>query len=359
MTFICKAPWTSIAYQPTHLAPCCLYEHGENDNKQLDITDLFTDIKEDFLKGKVPVGCNKCSHAHSNNMPAYYKSFDLYETDFKTSNIQEINIKANNFCNLACRSCGPHFSSKWEKEFNKNIIITKDNNVLNNINLLDFSKLKKIVFAGGEPSLTDEHVAVLNKLLEEKNTDVSIRIATNIHVLEYKNHDLLALWSSFPNLVLHLSVDAVGDHASYIRSGTDWDLVVENLKKIINHKISCYVNVTVSAMNIWFLEDTVEFLTTQSGISDIRFTLLQEPDILNIRVIPSKYKEQVNKILDRCIEKKMKLQSIKDYLNSGNLDNLWEHFLIYNLMLDATRSEAFFKNIPIKQELLLDWVKLS
>ena len=43
---------------------------------------------------------------------------------------------------------------------------------------------------------------------------------------------------------------------------------------------------------------------------------------------------------------------------SLNLAALWQHFLIYNLMLDQTRQEKFFACLPIKPELINRWVNL-
>jgi hypothetical protein len=47
----------------------------------------------------------------------------------------------------------------------------------------------------------------------------------------------------------------------------------------------------------------------------------------------------------------------QQFLNSSN-DTLWQHFLIYNLMLDQTRQEKFFACLPIKSDLTNRWVHL-
>jgi len=352
MSFVCRAPWVSIAFQPTGLAPCCLYEF------QTDHDNSFSDIKQQFLNNKIPAGCNKCKQASESGLSGAWQGFDRYQTDFKENNIQEINIKSNNFCNLACRSCGPHFSSKWEKEFNEHVVITKDHGVLEKIKQIDFSKLKRIVFAGGEPTLTDEHLFVLNYLVEIDRCDIEIQVTTNGLILEYKNTYLVDLWSKFPNLILQISVDAIGQHATAIRSGTNWESLEQNLKIIKNSNIKHAVNITVSALNIWFLDQTIDYLKNILFIDQLRFNLLYNPDILNIRVIHSRYQGQINNILDRCVVHDKNVQEIKNYFNADNNEDAWPHFLIYNLMLDLNRKESFFNNLPIKQDLLNTWVKL-
>lgn len=351
MSFICRAPWTSIAFQPTTIAPCCLYEYGPEHDK------TFSDIKSQFLQGKIPAGCNKCKQAHHVGQVPYYKNFDKYDTDFINNNLQEINIKANNFCNLACRSCGPHYSSKWEEEFDSHIVITKDSLVLEKLKTINFSNLKMIVFAGGEPTMSDEHVFTLKHLVQIGHTNVSIRVSTNCHVTEYKNTDLISLWKHFPNLYLQVSLDAIKEKAIAVRSGTDWNLVERNIKKIQESGINFYANITVSALNIWFLDETISYLKNNLNIKSIEYNLLYNPDILNIKVIPKEFRPAVNKILDNCIVQDRSVQAVKNYFDAHCDDTLWKSFLIYNLMLDITRKEKFFESLPIKKDLINTWIR--
>lgn len=356
-SFICKAPWTSVAFQPEGIGPCCIYELADLENFS-DGRDQFDSIRTTFLNGEVPKGCQRCQHAFLENRPGYYSSFDSYDTDFKSINIQEINIKSNNLCNLACRSCGPHFSSKWEEEFNKTIIISKDHEIFNRLKFIDFKKLKSIRFAGGEPTMTGDHVQVLKHLIDINHVDVGIVLSTNLHNLHYKDVDLIKLWKQFPKLTLQLSIDGVEERAQSIRSGTDWNLVCENLRIIQDNQINYCVNVTVSALNIWFLEETIQYLKQKLDVTSIKYSILSTPDILDIQVIPEEYRSDIVSMLDRCIASGHDVTHIKKYLNLSVRDELWNHFLIYNLMLDVTRKETFFENLPIKNQLINKWVRL-
>ena len=359
MSFICKAPWVSIAFQPDGKAgPCCVYELDNLSEVVAPIEDTFARDRSEFLAGQIPNGCKKCHHSFLETGKSLAESFNRYKTYFKSVSIQEINVKSNNICNLACRSCGPHFSSKWEEEFAPTITITRDSLVAEKLKLLNMSNLRQIVIAGGEPTLTQEHVDVLQHLIDIKHTKVEIRISTNITNLKYKQIDLLSLWGNFPNLILQLSIDAVGDRAKNIRSGTDWDLVSNNLKLISQTKTLHYVNVTVSALNIWFLEDTLKHLKNVCGVKEIRLSPLFGPEELSIQVIPDEYRADINAMLDRCEDLGSNLSQIKTYLNSGQKHDLWPKFLIYNLILDHTRKENFFELLPIRNSLIDQWVKL-
>jgi len=355
-TFICKAPWTSIAFQPTGVAPCCIFDLDKVE-QFTDPQNLFQQIKTDFKSGKIPSGCSKCNENITHGLPGYYTGFDQYTTDFNETIIQEINLKANNFCNLACRSCGPHFSSKWEEEFKGTIIITNDEQVMSKIGQLDISKLKTIIFAGGEPTMSPDHVKLLNILLQSNHTTPVIRIATNLHNLTYKNIDLISLWKHFPNLYLNVSIDAIEDRAKYIRSGTNWEKMVLNLKKLLSSNITCDVSFTISALNIWFIEETLDYLRKEFDIEVPNFNILSSPDILNLSVIPLEFKEKLNIMLNRCLSKGYQVEKITQYLNSYDTSFLWQSFLIYNLLLDTSRQEQFCQTLPIFDSLISRWVK--
>jgi len=359
--FLCKAPWVSMAFQPSgQVGPCCVFGLDNLKDIATPVETTFQQERQDFLAGTVPQGCQKCYQSFFETGKSAADSFKQYKTDFATVRLQEINVKSNNICNLACRSCGPHFSSKWEEEFGHTITITRDSLVLDKLKLIDLSQLKTVVIAGGEPTLTQEHVEVLQKLLEIGHTDVAIRISTNLTSLRYKHIDLISLWKKFPKLYLQLSIDAVEDRARTIRSGTDWQVVSANLKTIVASNITYYVNVTVSALNIWFLEETLTHLTSNFGIKvkDINFNIVFGPEQLSIQVIPSQYRQDLNLMLDRCVKMGYNLQQVKTYFNGTDKQDLWPNFLIYNLMLDNSRKENFFEQLPIKKDLTDQWLKL-
>jgi sulfatase maturation enzyme AslB (radical SAM superfamily) len=359
MSFICKAPWTSIAFHPTGVAPCCQYELEYVES--FDLNNLFAEPRRQFLNGQIPPGCKKCHDTHKHHKDGYYSAFEQYDTNFIDTNIQEINVRANNLCNLSCRSCGPHFSSKWEEELHSIVIVTKNSNIYDHLEKINFSNLKMLVFAGGEPTMLPEHAKVLQHLVDIGHTQCSVRISTNCHNLKYKNVDLIKLWKSFPNLRLQISLDATQDRAESIRSGTNWTRVESTLTSVIENKIKFHVNITVSALNIWFLEETVNYLTNKFGEIPFTFYLLSNPDILSVDVIPEKYRYEIYNQIDRLIAQRnnMDLSKIKIFMQKNCSEHLWASFLLYTLMLDHTRKEKLFDQLPIKNQLVIDWTDLQ
>ena len=65
----------------------------------------------------------------------------------------------------------------------------------------------------------------------------------------------------------------------------------------------------------------------------------------------------VDKVLSKCLEIDPSIAQIKTYFDQHQDDALWQSFLIYNLMLDITRKEKLFENLPIKKDLIDTWVR--
>jgi hypothetical protein len=84
---------------------------------------------------------------------------------------------------------------------------------------------------------------------------------------------------------------------------------------------------------------------------------LYNPDILNIKVIPEQYRAVIGQVLTTCLDIDPSVKKIKDYFDQYHDDSLWQSFLIYNLMLDITRKEKLFENLPIKKDLIDTWVR--
>ena len=86
--------------------------------------------------------------------------------------------------------------------------------------------------------------------------------------------------------------------------------------------------------------------------------MLSTPDILNISVIPPKFRDKIYQMLNSCIEKEYDVGHIKRYLDNNDTSQFWNSFLVYNLLLDVNRNENFCRSLPMFDQLLLDWAYL-
>jgi len=154
--------------------------------------------------------------------------------------------------------------------------------------------------------MMEEHLMVLKLLIERGKTDVFLRYNTNLSNLTYKGIDILdEYWSKFSNVEINASIDHIDEKAEYIRTGTNWKHVEENLKRVVARRSSGFrvkLTVTISAYNVLDLPQIYERMQ-QIGVvkptaeleRDFTFwlNLVFEPDNACIKNLPDAAKEAV------------------------------------------------------------------
>jgi sulfatase maturation enzyme AslB (radical SAM superfamily) len=178
--------------------------------------------------------------------------------------------------------CGPEFSSKWVNELNFKIEKPSEQQ------LSDFKEyifknarqLKHVYLAGGEPLLMKENL----ELLKELNSDVNLRINTNLSKVDTGVFDTVC---GFKNVHWTVSVETIKDEFEYIRFGGRWSDFLDNLNTIrkLDHKIS--FNMLWFLLNYNTVFGCVDYLK-ELGFHNNSFVIgaLLSPDYLNIRHLP-------------------------------------------------------------------------
>jgi sulfatase maturation enzyme AslB (radical SAM superfamily) len=196
--------------------------------------------------------------------------------------LQTIDVRWTNLCNLACVYCGPVFSSRWADELGKKISQPTEQQQQDFRDYIyqHAKNLKHVYLAGGEPLLMKENL----KLLRELNPDVNLRINTNLSKVDTGVFDSVC---QFKNVHWTVSAETIEDEFEYIRFGGKWQDFLDNLNTIrkLDHKISFNM--------LWFLlnYDTVfgyvDYLK-ELGFHNNSFVIgaLLTPDYLNIRHLP-------------------------------------------------------------------------
>ena len=199
---ICIAPWTGLEINVKgQIKPCCIYVPflDSKSISEFSLIDIINDdhqieLKQQFLQGNRPSGCQKCWDDEANGKISkrlrdnYVFREDLFAVDYnniKSTELISLDIKLKNTCNLSCRICDPASSSKWAGEFAqhsesypqwksfKNFKMEWIDD--SNLNLWqDIEKigdnLKYVTFAGGEPLLDKSHAHMLEYFIDNKMT---------------------------------------------------------------------------------------------------------------------------------------------------------------------------------------------
>jgi MoaA/NifB/PqqE/SkfB family radical SAM enzyme len=397
----CILPWVHVYAAPTGSAlPCCVadptYTIGNSNNMSIDQLVNSVPMKQlrlDMLAGKENPLCNRCYHherltgasPRNNSERLMQEYFEKTGIDYR-SKVDELihntqpdgtltdfkmyyfDIRFNNICNFKCRTCNADFSSQWEQEDIKENVIQDRRISKNNSSGLIQDVLKHVpyfghvYFAGGEPLITEEHYIVLEEMIRQNKTDVTLRYNTNISNLKFKNKDLLSLWKNFDKVEISASIDHYGKRAEYIRHGTKWKEIENNFKLLkATPNLQLQINTVVSVFNILTLHEFYEYLHDNGlyGTTDQTYSVfpLITPQEFSGLILPREYKE---KAIDNIVKLIGKMHSIGySELAKSNLiallkwiysENTWdqykETFKLEVNRIDRIRGEDFEKTFP-------------
>lgn len=327
------------------IRPCCLA--AAEYSKPLDSIfdpNRFQDLKSE----ERPAACRACWHNEDNGWDSYR---ELHEAGLgKTNEIIFLDIRNTNLCNLKCRYCGPHFSNQIAKEQRIDVPLVSTD-IEKYLPTLLTDKVKHLYFTGGEPFISQDHYKIISQLVETGySKNIILRYNTNLSVLKYKNEYFLDLWKQFKSVNLNISLDAAGPELNFIRSGSEWEEIKDNIEFLINDGTgNLTFTPTVSILNIWFLPEL--FLFARSKQVPVDLIMLYGPDYLDISALPKSLK----------LLAKEKVDEIKPYITTSefneitykldNVDNefLFNHTIRHVLLLDHIRNENLFDLLPFKE----------
>lgn len=207
--------------------------------------------------------------------------------------IDYVDIRFSNKCNLACRMCNMHDSSKWSK-------ILKINQKEKRIPIEAFEKLplhevKKISYLGGEPFLTNEFEYLVDLCLEN---NIKLRISSNITFFPKKS--LLEKIKKLSYFHISMSIDAFDSVNDYIRQGSNIKIIkqVYNQWQEMPKNVTSSINTVVQAYNIHCIHKIKEI-----GVKDRLFVnwltvdgygyLNKGTEEFGLNALPPEYVEEI------------------------------------------------------------------
>lgn len=318
----CAAPWTSLFIDTYgEVKPCCAstVPYGNINDSPLDEiinNPIHLDIKNSLLNQIPHRGCDYCYKmeqlsSHSTRMwfnestPVNVRSVEQFE-------LQMIDIRWSNHCNLRCLYCRPENSSKiaeflgvpqqkisnraWQEEILK---LVKDN----------ILTIKEVYLLGGEPLLIKKNSQLLDLL-----TDQHITVFTNLS-LDHKNNIIFKKLLTKPNVNWEISLEQVGEKFEFVRNGASWQSVVQNLNELkrLNKQYSFAMQYCIySALDLYSI------LQELRALGSVVLNTLIIPECLNIENHCTAIKQIALTELDRIFDDTV----LVDYLGESNLNRL-------------------------------------
>jgi radical SAM protein with 4Fe4S-binding SPASM domain len=363
----CYAPWTNIDISPSgNIAPCCKFSHENKINiRNSSLNDYANsqtlhEVKQQFLNDQWPVGCERCRIEEEHNIESkrvldytrwkdQYCNVDLNNTEFLTAS-----VAFGNTCNLACITCGPDSSSRWQKEYQTVYGINKTPfHFYKQDFVQDFVDYAPNVIhldiPGGEPFLSgvNEQKQLLEHYIQTGQAkNISIHYTTNVTI--YPDSEWWKLWQHFKEIDMQLSLDGVGQRYEYIRYPANWATVSEHINQYLeqqrlldNFRLS--VSHTVSAYNIYYLDEFVSWCYTV-GLPRPWLGRVHRPMFMRPSVWPSSAREVIINKLSASAD--LDVQQWASLIHNTNDGNLFAEFKEKMHIHDQYRGLSFAKTFP-------------
>jgi organic radical activating enzyme len=391
----CMLPWVHLHATPKGTAAaCCISKSCSTSVGMGDVSkqsmfsimnsDSMVQLRKDMLSDVLNPECNTCYVHEQQNVSSarqvmnrelqefYEESIENTNTDgtLKELKMRFFDIRFSNICNFKCRTCGSGYSSQWEQEELKsnspNITIypKNDNSALLNEVLSQVPNIRIAYFAGGEPLITEEHYVILEEMIKTGVAKhVQLRYNTNASNLRYKDRDLLSMWKHFSKGVnIDASIDHYGERAEYIRHGTVWSTVEENIKQLrALSYVSFRMNTVLSVFNLLTINDFYEYLIKNDlyNAKDNGYLIynMVSPEYLSCHLLPPEYKVKgrisiikTMAMLGRNNFSKWKIALLQNALTWTTAYDMWDEqkveFKNEINRIDNLRNEDFRKTFP-------------
>ena len=363
--YYCPLPFRHLSIRlDLKSVPCCMFKTSDvPEDLTMAYPNVFHDhpfmnkIRKDILDGKPVAGCSSC-----------YESEEITGRSQRTDYIGGVKQKYNgvlptepkltyidfafsNVCNNRCRMCGPHLSTNWYsdakalgQEIPKGLTVF-DQNVFDKI---DFSTLNFVKMFGGEPLMEQEKIIqFLNKCNLDK---LGILMITNC--TSKPSDELLSMLIKCERLDWLISVDYPGMLNDFLRKGSKWEEVKENLNWYIKTfpQESLKINTVVSIYNINNFYHMTDYMNSITN----NFNILYNPIVNSDWMMPKNLPLSAKAIIEEQLIKSshpFAPMAINEMKKEGDI----QAFLHMDKKLNAIRKENWFECNPELYELLKEY----
>ena len=307
---ICVLPFHHLDIRSSEkVNPCCFFDTTiVPDDFNLKYTDPFKhpfieSLREKMIKGEIVNGCERCYMSEESIGKSFRTEMleiweEKFRAKFEPSNpyLAYINLSISNLCNSKCRMCGPKYSTSWYSDARSlNIPIEKGSIKFDPITSgLDFSKIRTINLLGGEPLMEQERFIEILKKCDLNN--LFIIITTNCTILP--NESLSNLLSQCSSVKWNISIDGFERMNDFLRKGSRWSEVVENLQWFYNNYNNIEINTAVSLYNCNLVDQLSDFLLKNFPNVSHRQILISGPKWMEIKNLPLDAKIYVKNLID-------------------------------------------------------------
>lgn len=412
-TWLGSGTTASCHHPPAHKIPIV---EVQDDYTAIHNTKHKKEMRRMMKKGERPAECEYCWKMEDMKKDAVsdrtfksiiYSEEELqraYDTDHNDSvNLKTFEIAFDRTCNLACSYCNASFSTTWAKDIKKNGNYTnlvsdgagafqQDGswtqpyaNDEDNPYIQAFWKwwdngladsLEELRITGGEP-LMSANTWKLFDWFEQQETDMRFAINSNLIAKKDIVDKLISKANHIDDFHLYTSCEAVGAQAEYIRDGLDYDLWLNNTKRLLTETdASVHIMMTINSLCLFSITDFLDEVyklkeirlsrTPTVSLNLLRFPSFQSPLALPVHIKDYCYDDlewwySQNKDKPLWSEgERASIERLIDYLvtvdaphrRTSNPVTLWRDFKTFYAQYDKRRN----KSLSVFPSILTEWV---
>lgn len=323
----CNVPWTNLhVYWNGQYGYCCnttIPPPSADNIKTSTIIEWYNseslkDFRKRILDKNKLSECSECYHAESignqsKRIRENYKTAIFPYQNFEKSFLQskwlshftetskklpiDWHIDLGNECNLTCKMCNPYASSKIASQYNKwNIQYNLYDNWTNDDQLWDTflltiknSNVKRLHLMGGEPTLNKRFSQLLEYLISNDLTNLSLSFVTNGTKI---SKELINRLNRIKEVNIELSIETINNTNDYIRQGTNTSEVIKNIEFITsstNHQL--ILRTVPQLLSVANYHNLIRYAREKNFY--IQSTPLQDPEYFYIPVLPITYRRYI------------------------------------------------------------------
>lgn len=305
---VCSAFWRHANLRgDDRIFPCCRFKTpaGTFTGSLVKILSSkeYKKLREQSTAG-IPIdGCEKCYHEESLGKESLRQQFNK-EYNRDSVKLEYFEIGFDNICNLTCDGCFDEFSSAWAEKNHpdtpKKLLITKTKEITSVPRTI-----KKIMFLGGEPLMTNRH----RRFLKKVNNKHLVTVTYNTNGTFSLDSETIELLDEFKHVNFIVSIDGYGALNERVRSGSKWSDIIEFINQVEDLDFDISVHTTIHTNNWFGLEDLSKFVER-----------MKLPWTTNVLTYPKKLD-----IINLSAEDKLEFRTKLEQLNVPNKDYILNH----------------------------------
>ena len=347
---------------------CCLYNKSNEDNEIKLGDSIWNNQKLIPLRqlnelNQWDSGCWSCQSNELAGQTSFRTGMlEKFGTKKNLSGPQRLDLLFDVSCNLACRTCGPHSSTYWQRhlrenkiEFNSASPVSRADEMIDILKTLDLSNLEMVVFCGGETLMGSAYWRVAEAIADlcpHAKDKITLSFQTNgTQPISEKYFDII---DKFHLIKLNISLDGINERFEYLRWPASWNQVVDNinnLKETLPVNSMFLIEETISIFNLYYHDELAQWAKNNfaaNRLGDIvNHTTHLAHGIYSLGNLPQKY---IDSLRGKNIYNLIPVDQIENTVSIQQMIDEIQKF-------DRIRNQDFVKTFPEVAEFYSDYLR--